>query len=171
MREAPKNNSLKKEIREILKLCQKDEKEKGEGRSFFLEPVSEKEIISWEEENGANIPESYKEWLRFSGKCRIAGNTAVFWGPDEFHSRHVREDLVVIGEMLGDGEVVCFSKERGTFVRVLEGKEKEMDDFTALLKAVIKLMDDKPILSEERYQEILQKIREKREKESGYGKK
>ena len=36
-------------------------------------------MINWEERNRAKIPESYKEWLRFSGKCRIAGNTATFW--------------------------------------------------------------------------------------------
>mgnify|MGYP004669358749 FL=1 len=56
-------------------------------------------MINWEERNRTKILESYKEWLRFSGKCRIAGNTATFWGTNEFRSDHVPEGLVVIGEM------------------------------------------------------------------------
>ena len=122
-------------------------------------------MIYWEERNRAKIPESYKEWLRFSGKCCIAGNTATFWGPNEFHSDYVPKGLVVIGEIIGDGEVVCFSKNEGIFVRVFEGKTTELNDFACVLKEIIKLMDDKPILSEERYLEILQKIKEKKDRE------
>ena len=84
----PENNSLKSEIEEILKLCDEAE-EKGEGSSCFKEPVSEEEMTQWEEANGVKIPESYKEWLRFTGKCRIIGNTATFWGPKEFNSNYV----------------------------------------------------------------------------------
>ena len=119
-------------------------------------------MINWEERNREKIPGSYKEWVRFSGKCRIAGNTATFWGPNEFHSEYVPEGLVIIGEINGDGEVVCFLKNEGVFVRVFEGKTTEINDFVCVLKEIIKLMDDKPILSQERYLEILQKIKEKR---------
>lgn len=165
MRTVPENNSLKTEIKKLLALCKKDEKEnKDERRNYFNEPVAEEEMINWEEKNGVKIPESYKEWLRFSGRCRIAGNTATFWGPSEFHSDYVPEGLVVIGEMIGDGEVVCFSKKEGIFARVSEGNTEEFDDFEGILKEIIKLMDDKPILSDERYLELLQKFRE-REKE------
>ena len=165
MRKVPENNSLNKEIRKLLELCKKDEKENGERRNYFNEPVTEEEMINWEETNRAKIPESYKEWLRFSGKCRIAGNIATFWGPNEFRSDYVPKGLVVIGEIIGDGEVVCFSKDKGIFVRVFEGKLTEINDFAGVLKEIIKLMDDKPILSEERYLEILQKIKEKKDKE------
>lgn len=68
---------------------------------------------------------------------------------------------MVIGEINGDGEVVCFSKNNGVFVRMFEGKTTEIDDFACVLKEIIKLTDDKPILSEERYLEILKKIRGK----------
>lgn len=94
MRKVPENNSLEKEIRKLLELCKKDEKDNGEKRNYFNAPITEEEMINWEERNRAKIPESYKEWLRFSGKCRIAGNTATFWGPNEFHSEYVPEGLV-----------------------------------------------------------------------------
>ena len=152
MRKVPENNSLKKEIRKLLELCKKDEKDNGEKRNYFNAPITEEEMINWEERNRAKIPESYKEWLRF-------------WGPNEFHSEYVPEGLVVIGEINGDGEVVCFSKNEGIFVRVFEGKTTEINDFACVLKEIIKLMDDKPILSQERYLEILQKIKEKKERE------
>ena len=145
--------------------CKKDEKDNGEKRNYFNAPITEEEMINWEERNRAKIPESYKEWLRFSGKCRIAGNTATFWEPNEFHSEYVPEGLVAIGEINGDGEVVCFSKNEGIFVRVFEGKTTEINDFACVLKEVIKLMDDKPILFQERYLEILQKIKEKKDRE------
>ena len=43
-------------------------------------------------------------------------------------------------------------------------KDREMKLFNRE-KEIIKLMDDKPILSEERYLEILQKIKEKKDRE------
>lgn len=94
VRKVPENNSLKKEIRKLLELCKKDEKDNGEKRNYFNAPITEEEMINWEERNSAKIPETYKEWLRFSGKCRIAGNTATFWGPNEFHSEYVPEGFV-----------------------------------------------------------------------------
>lgn len=66
VREVPENNSLKKEIRRILELCKKDETDNGEGRNYLGEPIIEEEMTAWEEKCGAKIPESYKEWLRFS---------------------------------------------------------------------------------------------------------
>ena len=163
MCKVPENSSLKKEIKKLLGLCKQDEKNNnGEKRSYFNDPITEEEMINWEEKSGVKIPESYKEWLRFSGKCRIAGNTATFWGPSEFHSDYVPEGLVVIGEIIGDGEVVCFSENEGIFVRVFEGKTTEINDFAGVLKVIMELMGDKPILSYERYLELSQKIREKK---------
>lgn len=134
----PENNSLKAEIEEILKLCKESEEEYGEDSSYFKEPVSEQEMTDWEEANGVKIPESYKEWLRFTGKCRIASNMATFWGPKEFHSKYVPEDLIVIGEMVGDGELVCFSKESGELIRFFEGENNgTYKDFGGILNDVI----------------------------------
>ena len=150
----PENNSLKAEIEELLQLCKDSEAEYGENASYFNAPISEQEMAEWEETNGVKIPESYKEWLRFTGKCRIVSNTASFWGPKEFHSNFVPEDLVVIGEMIGDGEMVCFSKSKGEFVRFFEGKENgTYIKFDDILKAILQtskadggLSDDAKVL-------------------------
>lgn len=146
----PENNSLKTEIEEILKLCKESEAEYGEKASYFNEPVSEQEMTEWEEANSVKIPESYKEWLRFTGKCRIVSNTATFWGPKEFHSNFVPEDLVVIGEMVGDGEVVCFSKSSGEFVRFFEGRENGIyKEFNSFLKVIMRTLSNESILPDD----------------------
>ena len=146
----PENNRLKAEIEEILKLCKESEAEYGEKASYFDEPVSEQEMTEWEEANGVKIPESYKEWLRFTGKCRIVSNTATFWGPKEFHSNFVPEDLVVIGEMVGDGEVVCFSKSSGEFVRFFEGRENGIyKEFNSFLKVIMRTLSNESILPDD----------------------
>ena len=49
MRKVPENNSLEKEIRKLLELCKKDEKDNGEKRNYFNAPITEEEMINWEE--------------------------------------------------------------------------------------------------------------------------
>jgi hypothetical protein len=124
----PENNSLKKEIEEIVKLCEKAIPEYGEKASFFNEGASEEEMKQWEENNEIRIPESYKEWLRFSLDCQIRQNLAGFYFPR--FSEIVPSDLVIIGWLIGDGELLCFSKENGNFIRWFEGKviSKEAED-------------------------------------------
>ena len=158
----PENNSLKKEIKKLLELCEKNDEESGAEDSYFEEAIEEQKMTEWEAINGVVIPESYKEWLRFSRKCRIIRNTATFWGPDEFHSNYVPEGLVVIGEMVGDGELVCFSKETGKFITIYDGMEEEKKSFEDILKEIIKVKSDKPILTHARYLEIMKQLEEMR---------
>ena len=161
----PEKNSLKEEIRSLLEWCEKKESEGELGRTFFDAPIEEDKMTKWEEKNGVKIPESYKEWLRFSEKCWIDGTTAAFWGPDEFHSEYVQEDLVVIGAVIGDGEVVCFSKETGEFVRLFESRRTGYKSFDEIVSFICKTIDASPILSEEEYHELLEKIKAKKEAE------
>lgn len=157
----PENNSLKAEIEELLKWCKEAEAEYGENSSYFEEPVSEQEMTDWEEENGVKIPESYKEWLRFTGKCRIVSNTATFWGPEKFHSDIVPKNLIIIGEIIGDGEVVCFSKETGEFVRFFEGKENGIyQDFKGLLNEIMRMLGKKQEIDPEKVKMRLKKLEE-----------
>jgi hypothetical protein len=77
-----KVNSYKKEIEEIVKLCEKAIPEYGEKASFFNAGASEEEMKQWEENNQIRIPESYKEWLRFCADCQIRQNLAGFISRD-----------------------------------------------------------------------------------------
>ena len=160
----PENNSLKKEIEELLHWCNVAE-EKNEKSSSFDVPVSEKELVEWEEKNGVKIPETFKEWLRFSRKCNIANGVANFWGPDEFNSDYVPDDLVVIGEMIGDGERVCFSKITGNFIRFFENDDmEEYDDFGSLLNKIMRILGKRKVNSHKKEvpEEKMLEIKKKR---------
>ena len=165
----PENNSLKSEIEELLKWCEKIDCETGGEESYFEGPIEERKMSKWEEENGVKIPESYKEWLRFSEKCQIDTNTATFWGPDKFHSNYVPDDLVVIGEMVGDGEVVCFSKVTGEFVRFFEGSASgRYSNFIGVINAILRLLGkvDNSKINANGISEMLRKLKEIRKNEN-----
>lgn len=138
----PENNSLKDLIEEILRLCEAAVEEYGEKASYFEPAVTESEMTAWEEENEIKIPESYKEWLRFSSACQIKQTVAGFSFPR--FADIVPSDLVIIGWLIGDGEVLCFSKSNGNFVRYFEGEvNDEFSDFKDMLKEVIRMLEEK----------------------------
>lgn len=117
----PENNSLKSKIEELYEWCDKRDNDDELGKTYFNEPIDEDKLNKWEEANGVKIPETYKEWLRFTEKCLIDGSSAMFWGTDDFHHNFMPDNLTVIGEMSGDGEVVCFSNDNGEFIGYYEG--------------------------------------------------
>ena len=143
-------NDLKDVITELLEYCDEKEEEGELGKTKFSSPVSEEEIENWEKENGVEIPETYKQWLRFTGDCIIDGTTAEFYSPKNFRTEYVLDDLVIIGEQTGDGEVVCFSKETGDIVSFFEGSVNyEYGTFDKTLKEVVRLMGKPEEESEE----------------------
>ncbi len=155
------DNELKDVIQELLEYCDVKEEDGELGRTSFSEPVSEEEMLLWEEENGIKIPESYKSWLRFTGDCTIDGTTASFYSPKNFRTEFVPDDLVIIGEQVGDGEVVCFSKKTGEIVSFFEGSVNfEYGSFDKALKEVIRLMGKPEEVKEESELDRLKRIRE-----------
>ena len=150
-------NELKDVIAELLEYCDEKEEEGELGKTKFSNPVSEEEIENWEKENGVRIPETYKQWLRFTGDCIIDGTTAEFYSPKSFRTEYVPEDLVIIGEQTGDGEVVCFSKETGEIVTFFEGEINfEYGTFDEALKEILSLMGKE---EEETKEEYIQELK------------
>ena len=159
----PENNELKGLIQELLEFCDEKEKEGELGRTKFSNPVSEEEIENWEKENGVTIPESYKQWLRFTGDCEIDGTTAEFYSPKNFRTEFVPDDLIIIGEEVGDGEVVCFSKETGEIMSYFEGEvDLEYGTFDVTLKEVLRMMGKREEEPEEELSE-LEELKQMRE--------
>lgn len=150
-------NGLKETITELLDYCDTKEDDGELGRTAFSEPVSEEEILNWEKETGVAIPGSYKQWLAFSGDSTIDGTVASFYSPKNFRTEYVPEDLIIIGEQIGDGEVVCFSKVTGEIVSFYEGSiNYQYGTFDKVLKEVVRLMG-KP--EEESEEEKLQRLK------------
>ncbi len=135
----PSNNSLKNEIEEILELCIQLQ---DNNISMFNEPVKEEVLLEWEKMNNIRIPESYKEWLRFSNGSIINGNTATFYDVYKFvvNNSMIGEELVVIGTLVGDGQFLCFSKSTGEFVWYDHGDEERYWEFNEILNIIMDMM-------------------------------
>ncbi len=136
------NNSLAEDIKEIVALCEELAPEYGEDASWFSEPASEDEIIKWERENKISIPESYKEWLVFSNGSYIVNGTAHFLSLKMFdaHNDYIPDDYVVIGELIGDGELLCFSKITGKIIRYNHGKSIVYQNFKEIINLILSII-------------------------------
>ncbi len=133
---------LEEEIKTIVELCNalQDEYE-----SRFFEPVDENVMRQWENENKIMIPELYKEWLRFSNGAVIRGVLAHFYGVEGFevNNPNYPEDCVMIGDLIGDGERLAFSKTTGKILRINHGRCREYNDFVSFLhRMVIRMIQD-----------------------------
>ena len=166
-------NEMKEIFDEIVELCDKAIPEYGENASYFLEPASEEEITKWEQQTNISIPESYKLWLKLTRGCGIRSGLAEFFfpsteQPEDIPEDYVPEDYVIIGNVIGDGELLCFSKTTKKFVRYYNGKNNgEFEDFTGVLaKIKSKLNGEVPKLniSEEQIKAMMADLEELRKK-------
>ena len=130
------DNSLTDKIKEIADLAGQL---KDIRRFVFNEPASNDDIIKWEKANNISIPESYADWLRFSNGSVIRGTIAEFYGLNEIeiNADGFLEDYVIIGELVGDGVLICFSKESETIFTDDHGAITEYDEFGEILEEVI----------------------------------
>ncbi len=134
------NNSLTEEIKEIVRLSRQLE---DDYNFEYDPPVTEEELTSWENENQIIIPESVKDWLRFSGYSNICSELVIIKSVKSFEvgCELISDDLVIIGEVIGNGEFLCFSKKTGEIIRENHGeitRLKSFEDF--LTNTVIRML-------------------------------
>ena len=136
-------NTLSECFNEIVELCKKLSGEYGNNASWFSDAITEGEITVWEENNKINIPKSYKEWLMLAGSCQILFDVLKLYSLDNIITIHNNfpDDLVIIGNVFGSGDSLCFSKTTGKFVRYNPfediSEKRRFDDFEAFLRKVI----------------------------------
>ena len=136
-------NSLTEEITQIVELSKKLE---DEGYYFeFLQPEDEEKIISWEKENSIIIPESVKDWLRFTRGAIIADDIARIGGINGFESGcdYVPDEMVIIGQIIGDGQLIGFSKETGKIMWETHADIIKFNSFASFLNEVVIRMLEK----------------------------
>lgn len=145
------HNSLMEQIKELVCLCEQIASDYGDDASWFKQPASDEMISNWENKHNVFIPETYKEWLSFTNEAQIRNSLAHFYGPDKFvmNSGDLPEDLIVIADLIGDGEQLCFSKITRNFVWVDHGELEIIDDFGAVLSEIIRMLKPKSCLSPE----------------------
>ncbi|HRR75597.1 MAG TPA: hypothetical protein P5191_02130 [Ruminococcus sp.] len=129
------NNSLNSSIKQIVKLSEK----LCNDYSFeYAPPLSKKEIKKIEEFN-FSLPESYKEWLSFTSCAEICGSIAHFYDIRNATSNSLLSynDTIIIGDIIGDGEVICISKSSKIIFTENHGVIYEVDDLNEILDEII----------------------------------
>ena len=151
------NNSLKSELEEIVFLAKtavnSDAYEEELLTFEFNKPVTEEELVSFEKDLNVEFEEEYKDFLRFSNGAILCFNAAEFYNLDDVNSLAKQEkeddfpkDYIILGEVVGDGEVLCYSKNNRNYISYFEGRKKAYDSLIDFLNAVI--VDIKDTLSE-----------------------
>jgi len=141
-------NSLTDRIKKLIELSEQVAENNFEGAFKFEGPISEKEIEAWENSHGIKIPESYKDWLRFSKSSEIDRGGAIFYEPNDFVTDNaqkaydVPDECVVIGELGGWGVSVCFYAKTGEIMYVDHEEICRGLDFGDILDWVIDRLED-----------------------------
>ncbi len=133
-------NSLKNEIAQIVKIAAALQ---GMEHFVFYPPASEQELQELEDYFETAFPESYKDWMRFSNGAEIAGNYVTIFSTSEISKYQIpsmHDDYIVIGTLIGDGELLCISKAIGQFIRCFEGKERCYDTLNDFFKRPLQRM-------------------------------
>ena len=161
-------NEMKEIFDEIKELCKEDMENYGERSTYFKEPATEEEILQWEKTTNIKMPESYKMWLKLTRCCQIDSTLAEFYFPEEEQPEYIPEDYVEIGEVVGDGEFVCFSKSKGNFITYFEGEiNEEYEDFVGMLKEVKRMLKGELSISMDEKLLMLERLKELNKKEEG----
>ena len=130
------NNSLSSEINTILRLM----KELQGKRYFEFSPATSfDEISEWENQNSITIPQGYRDWLMFSNGSTIHGSLAEFYGINKIKIglADMQKNSVIIGNVTGDGERLCFSSKNGDFFTFFHGEVNKYDSFNDILLSLI----------------------------------
>ncbi len=126
------------EIKEILAIRD----ELSEEEFVFYVPASDTEIVAWEEKYKITIPEQYKEWLKFSNGAKLEGEFVRFFALNQFiiNETDYEEPIVIIGNMIGDGEILAFSIQSGEILKILDGNIRRFENFKQYLLFLINLL-------------------------------
>ncbi len=130
--------SIYTEIQEILNI----QNELCDEEFVFQNPISDVEINTWENKEGIEIPKQIKEWLMFANGAILEGGFVRLFGLNQFiiNRTDYEEPIVIIGSLVGDGEILAFSIETGEILKILDGNTRRFKDFREYLLFLIRIL-------------------------------
>ena len=142
------NNNLTSQLEEIVYLAKAavdSEDYEEELLTFeFNNPVTEDELVAFENDLNVKFDEDYKDFLRFSNGAILCFNSAELYNIEIVKNIDAQEkdgsipnDYIFIADIVGDGEVLCYSRNKNKFISYFEGEETEYDSFSAFLDETI----------------------------------
>lgn len=107
----------------------------SQGKMFFIEPVSEKDIVSFEENNSFKLPQKYKEWLCYSdgGELFLPAGVQLYGikhNPkiDVEDNNRPNNNYIVIGALASGDTICCIDNEEKIVIYNLESGTIEEDE-------------------------------------------
>lgn len=133
-------NELRELYEKIQQLC---EKLSDVDQSIFEEGAVEEELFEWQLQNGVKMPDEYMQWLQMSKYVNICGGLLELFMPsvNGYYGSLVSPEYVVIGNIIGDGERICYSRATGKFVRYDHGTAIKLKDFKDILVWVTEYLE------------------------------
>ena len=147
------DNSLKEKIEKIIYIAQKAETSEeydSAGIIFkFYPPATEAELKKVEMNLNVKLDEDYKNFLMFTNGAMLCSTTARFYNTERLISvnRTITEDIfsenyIIIAELIGDGEILCYLKDTQRYISYFEGKKTEYLNFSDCLDEIIRMSKD-----------------------------
>lgn len=93
-------------------------------KSYFNAPASENEIDFFQKSNDLVLPDELLRIYQSANGCNILGRTATIYKLQNvgIKFKEVPEDYVVFGEIVGDGELLCFHEKTGEIATFYNNK-------------------------------------------------
>ena len=121
---------ISEELKEIL------EKIKNQGKMRFLDAATDEQIVQFETSNDIQLPELYKDWLRYSdgGELYLPAGVQLYGVAhkpliDVDYDDRPDDNFVVVGS-LASGEPILFKKNEEKFYIYDHGSQELDDDLT-----------------------------------------
>lgn len=138
-----KDNPLKKTLLKIMDLCEEKGPAYGYKNTVIEKPVAENEIAAWETEWGISLPDSYKYFLRFANGIQFFDSSEYISGLKGLNplDEYLGADYIHMGEMIGDGTMICISKTNGRVYVADHGEYDDKGDFAEFLEYFVGFLE------------------------------
>lgn len=138
-----KGNPLEKMLLKMVDLCEEKGPIYGYKNTVISKPATEEEITSWEKEQGLLLPDSYKAFLKFANGVQLFGRSEYIAGLQGLNpsEEYPGANYVLMGEMIGDGTMICLSKSDGHVYIEDHGEYEDKGDFAKFLEYFLDFLE------------------------------
>lgn len=128
-------SSIVDSLKELIRFCELTAPEYGIDNTVFGEPLSAEEIEEWERTHEIRLPATYKELLMFADGISVNDSSNIFsLGIIGEFDKYMEEGYTTMGSIVGDGTMICFSKDTGIICEYDHGEIIEVGDINSLIR-------------------------------------
>lgn len=140
-----KGNPLEQILLKMVDLCEEKGPVYGYKNTVIAKPATEAEITAWEKEQGLLLPDSYKDFLKFANGVQFFGSSEYIAGLQGLKNldEYLGADyMLLLGEMIGDGTMICMSKSDGHVYIADHGEYEDKGDFEEFLEYFLDFLEE-----------------------------